>query len=319
MNEDSGFYSSYMSNERASYVSNERASSCSTTHTAKRKRKNTKHAFNVYYIGCCTVPVEQSTKLLSELAQEAHQRIISTMPDRALLQKKVKARVSEKCIRWKKEKHYMEDIGHCNQFGSSVLFMVKRPCGRIRAYSVFCQGIVDASKLFDIISLGYQSAQHPNFTVGDPWCTEIEPEFFDDSLQDQTFYNRPQSLMPFGSLLELSDMFYPKHCFSLDDISNINTLYREPVMSSSRASLSNISIDSMLAVCESDRESMVVSDSGLELEQGVRERKVHVVKPVVRVARVVQRVDNYVEKEGEGVKKIKSNSFKQRRKSVSNV
>ena len=41
---------------------------------------------------------------------------------------------------------------------------------RIMGYSVFCQGIVDASKLYNIISMGYQTAQHPNFTEGGkPW------------------------------------------------------------------------------------------------------------------------------------------------------
>lgn len=129
-------------------------------------------------------------------------------------------------------------------------------------------------------------------------------------------------------------MVYAKHCFSLDDISNINSnyrgereLYREPVMSSSRASLDYRSFDSMLAECESDRESMVgLCDNANSVvqEQDIREvyngRKVHVVKPVVRVARVVQRCNHFMEKKEEGVMKSRSDSFsKMRRKPVSNV
>ena len=53
MNEDSGFYSSYVSNERsfATACSTTSYTAGSNTSTLKRKRKNTKHTFNVYYIG----------------------------------------------------------------------------------------------------------------------------------------------------------------------------------------------------------------------------------------------------------------------------
>jgi len=212
-----------------------------------------KLSYSLYHIGRCSLK-QWENKFLQELSLECHNRIIQNLPHMALVKRRTKLKLTEDYVRFRNEKISMQDIGYCKQYGCSVLFIVKHKPTNYEAVCIMCAGLNQANSIFNALSSGYKQANHPTFHSSDPWADTTDGDFFDDSLQDTTYYNNIKMYSSMADLEAVSEKDildglnitpYQNICFSMEDIflaqKKINSSKAEQDPSISRETVSRCS------------------------------------------------------------------------------